>query len=98
LKGRCIYEFYVCGWDDEYKGQYPSTMATWAAMEFANKNHIPIFDFMGAGISGLDYGVKDYKSRFGGELVEYGRYIKIANPILYKIGRLALKFMKLFKT
>jgi lipid II:glycine glycyltransferase (peptidoglycan interpeptide bridge formation enzyme) len=98
LKGRCIYEFYVCGWDEEYKEQYPSTMATWAAMEFANKNHIPIFDFMGAGISGMDYGVRDYKSRFGGELVEYGRYIKIANPILYKIGRLALKFMKLFKT
>jgi lipid II:glycine glycyltransferase (peptidoglycan interpeptide bridge formation enzyme) len=72
-------------------------MATWAAMEFANNNHIPIFDFMGAGIKGLDYGVRDYKSRFGGELVEYGRFIKIADPILYKIGRFVLKFIKLIK-
>jgi|ERR1035437_6315391 lipid II:glycine glycyltransferase (peptidoglycan interpeptide bridge formation enzyme) len=98
LKGRCIYEFYLCGLDEEYKEQYPSTMATWAAMEFANNNHIPIFDFMGAGIKGLDYGVRDYKSRFGGELVEYGRYIKITNPLLYKIGRFALKYIKLIKT
>ena len=97
LKGKYIYEFYVCGQDEEYKEQYPSTMATWAAMEFANNNHIPIFDFMGAGIKGLDYGVRDYKSRFGGELVEYGRFIKIANPILYKIGRFVLKFIKLIK-
>jgi lipid II:glycine glycyltransferase (peptidoglycan interpeptide bridge formation enzyme) len=97
LEGRCIYEFYVCGLDDEYKEQYPSTMATWAAMEYANGNHIPVFDFMGAGRNNLDYGVKEFKSRFGGELVEYGRYIKINNPFLYKTGEITLKLMKLLK-
>ena len=90
IEGRCIYEFYVCGLDEEYREQCPSTMATWAAIEYANRNHIHFFDFMGAGRKDQDYGVREFKSRFGGELVEYGRFIKINKPILYKIGVFAL--------
>jgi serine/alanine adding enzyme len=97
LEGKCIYEFYVCGLDEEYKEQFPSTMATWTAMEYANRNNIPVFDFMGAGRNDKDYGVREYKSRFGGELVEYGRFIKINNQILYKIGVLALSLMRIMK-
>ena len=97
LKGRCIYEFYVCGLDEEYREQYPSTMATWAAMDYANRNNILVFDFMGAGRKDKDYGVREYKSRFGGELMEYGRYIKINKPILYKFGILALRLMQIMK-
>lgn len=94
LEDKCIYELYVCGLDEEYKEQYPSVMATWAAMEYANKNHIPIFDFMGAGRSEQDYGVREFKSRFGGEPVEYGRYLKINNMLFYKTGELGLNLMK----
>ena len=97
LEGRCIYEFFVCGLDDEYKNQYPSVMATWAAMEYASKYNIPVFDFMGAGIKDTDYGVREFKARFGGELVEYGRYIKINNIFLYKLGTFALLLMKRMK-
>ncbi|MGC9472429.1 MAG: lipid II:glycine glycyltransferase FemX, partial [Bacteroidales bacterium] len=95
LKGRCIYEYYVCGLDDQYREQSPSVMATWAAMEYAAENHIPAFDFMGAGRKDRDYGVREFKSRFGGERVEYGRYIKINQPVLYQIGKAGLSFMKL---
>jgi serine/alanine adding enzyme len=94
IEGRYIYEFYVCGLDEEFKEQYPSTMATWAAMEYANRNNIPVFDFMGAGRKDKYYGVREFKSRFGGELVEHGRYIKIYNPILYEIGVFALKLKR----
>jgi serine/alanine adding enzyme len=97
LNGRCLYEFYLFGLDEQYKDQYPSVMATWAALEYANANHIPWFDFMGAGQKELDYGVREFKSRFGGELVEYGRYIKINRPMLYEIGKAGLKLMKLFR-
>ncbi|HPN22671.1 MAG TPA: GNAT family N-acetyltransferase, partial [Tenuifilaceae bacterium] len=48
-KNKAIYEFYVCGLDYEYKEQYPSVMATWAAIEYAHQNKIHFFDFMGAG-------------------------------------------------
>ena len=96
LEGECIYEFYVCGLDHEYKNQYPSIMATWAAIEYANRNDIPKFDFMGAGMKDIDYGVREFKSRFGGELVEYGRYLKIFHPFLYKLGKFAILVKKIF--
>ncbi len=94
LKGKKIYELYVCGLDEDFKGQYPSVLATWAAIEYANKNNIQIFDFMGAGKPDEQYGVRDFKARFGGELVEYGRYLKINNHFLYKIGIFALYLKK----
>jgi serine/alanine adding enzyme len=97
LEGTCIYEFYICALDEEFKEQYPSTMATWAAIEYANKNHIPVFDFMGAGRKDTDYGVREFKSRFGGELVEFGRYIKLNNKILYTVGKFGLKLMGLLR-
>jgi hypothetical protein len=97
LVGRCLYEFYVCGLDEEYKDQYPSVLATWAAMLYANENNIPVFDFMGAGRKGKDYGVRDFKARFGGELIEYNRYLKINKMILYRIGQGALYLLQIFK-
>ncbi|HCI55022.1 MAG TPA: peptidoglycan bridge formation glycyltransferase FemA/FemB family protein [Bacteroidales bacterium] len=93
LKERAIYEFYVCGLDDEYKAQYPSVIATWAAIEYASRNKIPVFDFMGAGKPDESYGVRDFKSRFGGELIEFGRFIKICDPFLYKIGESGLNLL-----
>jgi len=94
---KAIYEFYVCGLDNEFKDQYPSVIATWAAMEYANQNNIPKFDFMGAGSPDDTYGVRDFKARFGGELVEHGRYINILNPLLYKTGVLGLKLLSKLK-
>ena len=93
-KDKCIYEFYVCGLDEDFKEQYPSVMATWAALEYANKNNIPQFDFMGAGKKEQDYGVREFKARFGGQSVEFGRFLKINNHFLYKIGVLALTLLQ----
>jgi lipid II:glycine glycyltransferase (peptidoglycan interpeptide bridge formation enzyme) len=92
-----IYEYYVCGKDSDYKEQYPSIMATWAAIEYANQNNIPLFDFMGAGKPDEEYGVRDFKARFGGEQVEHGRFIKVLNPFLYAIGKLGLKVLSKLK-
>jgi serine/alanine adding enzyme len=97
LRERAIYEFYICGLDEDYKEQYPSVMATWGAMDYGSKNQIPVFDFMGAGRKDMDYGVRDFKARFGGELIEYGRYIKINKPLLYSLGKLVLKILKVIK-
>ncbi|MBN1598350.1 MAG: peptidoglycan bridge formation glycyltransferase FemA/FemB family protein [Bacteroidales bacterium] len=94
MDGKAIYEFYVCGLDNEYKEQYPSVMATWAAMEYATQNNIPVFDFMGAGKPDEHYGVREFKARFGGDLVNYGRFLRINKPIMYRIGKKALRISK----
>ena len=97
MPNKAIYELYICGLDQEYKDQYPSVMATWAAIDYASRNNIPVFDFMGAGRKDRDYGVREFKARFGGELVEYGRYLKIINPLLYNVGNLGLKVLSIVK-
>lgn len=95
LNGKAMYEWYVCGLDELYKEQYASVMATYAAIEYAKANQIPLFDFMGAGIPNEPYGVRDFKMEFGGEVVEYGRYLYVRNPLLYWIGKMGVRCMRL---
>lgn len=92
--GDTVYELYVCGLDDEYKDLYPSIMATWSAMDYAASHNYRFFDFMGAGKPDESYGVRDFKARFGGRLVEEGRFLRIRKPILYRIGATMINLKK----
>jgi len=49
---------------------------------------------MGAGLPSKNYGVREYKKEFGGQLREYGRYVKILNPVLYYLGKSVLSIKK----
>ena len=91
---KSVYEWYVCGLDSVYERQYPSVVATYAGMEYANAHGRRCCDLMGAGEPGVPYGVRDFKERFGGQLVEHGRFVCVREPILYKIGTMAVKMMK----
>ena len=91
---KTIHEHYVAGLDYEYKNQYPSVMATWAALDYATRNGIARFDFMGAGKPDEDYGVRDFKLKFGGELIEAGRYEYVPNRLKYMV---AIKGFELYR-
>lgn len=91
LPDRTVYEWFVCGLDGKFKNVFPSTIATWAAIEYAANNGLGRFDMMGAGKPEDGYGVRDFKSKFGGELVEHGRFITISNSLLFEIGKLGVK-------
>ena len=91
LAENTLYEWFVCGEERAGKNVYSSEVATWAGIEFAAKNNIPCFDFMGAGKPENDYGVRNFKSKFGGQLVENGRYLSICNPFLYAIGKMVIE-------
>lgn len=95
--GKTIYEWYIAGLDKEYKDQFPSILSTWAAIAEGQKMGLSHFDFLGAGKPEADYGVRDFKAKFGGELVQFGRYEKIHKPLLMKIGVLGLKLLKFIK-
>ncbi len=92
-----IYEWYICGFDGKYNNIYPSVLATWAPIEYAARNGLKYFDFMGAGKPDEDYGVREFKSKFGGKEVCYGRFLRINNHFLYHLGKLGLKVMKVLK-
>jgi lipid II:glycine glycyltransferase (peptidoglycan interpeptide bridge formation enzyme) len=94
LPDKTIYEWFVCGLDGQIKNVFPSTLATWAAIEYASTGRYICFDMMGAGKPGDEYGVRDFKSKFGGELVENGRFLSINNPLLFNIGKIAVNILR----
>ena len=77
-EGKILHEWYIVGLDAEYEQQkiYPSVSLTHAALEYAKENKLEKFDFMGAGKKGIPYGVRDFKLRFGGELIDVCNMIK----------------------
>lgn len=94
LAGKCLYEWFVCGRDGEWKSIFPSSLATYAGIRHAAEHGCTRFDMMGAGKPDEAYGVRDFKARFGGEQVEYGRFLYIRKSLLYWIGKLGVKFLK----
>ena len=89
-----IYEWFVCGIDEETKDVYPSVLATWAPILYAAENKLSYFDFMGAGRPDQDYGVREFKSKFGGRLVNYGRFTMINQKMNYRLGKLGFEILK----
>ena len=94
LPGKALYEWFVCGNDYYRKGIRPSSVATWCGMQYAANNGYPLFDLMGAGKPDEPYGVRDFKTEFGGKLVEHGRYLCIRKSLLYTIGKLGVIILK----
>lgn len=93
IQGKVLYEWFVCGDESNEKNVYASVVATWAGIEYAARNNFKRFDFMGAGKPDKNYGVREFKSKFGGELVEYGRFLYICKPLLYSIGTNYISFV-----
>ena len=94
LPGQCLYEWFVCGRDGEWKSIFPSSLATYAGIRYAAEHGCTRFDMMGAGKPDEAYGVRDFKARFGGKQVEHGRFLCVRKPILYWIGKFGVKLLK----
>lgn len=95
LEHRAVYAWLACGDDYNYKSLSPSVMVNYAGVSYAAREEIPRFDFMGAGKpDDGGYGVRDFKLKFGGDLVEYGRYVHVCNRLLFSIGKMAVRILK----
>ncbi len=58
----------------------PFDYLTWNEFAWGHENGYSCYDFGGAGWPEVPYGVRNYKAKFGGELVRYGRYRKVYSP------------------
>ncbi len=92
--GHALYEWFACGEDGVHKNIYPSSVAKYAAIMYAARNGYHHYDMMGAGKPNEAYGVRDFKSTFGGQLVEHGRFQAVISPLLYEIGKVGVKIIK----
>ena len=93
LNNRVLYDWYGCGMNDLVH-IYPSALATYHAICWARDNGVKTFDFMGAGTPDQPYGVRDFKARFGGKLVEHGRFLHVNSDFRYSIGKLGIKMLQ----
>ena len=94
LPNRALYEWFACGEDGVYDHIYPSCYTTYLGIKYAAESGCQIFDMMGAGKPEEAYGVRDFKAKFGGELVEHGRFLCVRKPLLYWIGKTGVKLLK----
>ena len=97
LEKKSIYTMYYCGIRNYHKKIFPTHLSILAAIEFGIRENLENIDFMGAGLQGKEYGVREYKREFGGELYEYGRFRKINNRFLFVLGVVGLKIQKHIK-
>lgn len=86
-----IYDWYA-GSYSEYYGKYPNCLIPWDVFKWGKNNGYRKFDFGGAGKPDEPYGVRDFKKKYGGEMVNFGRYKKINSKFLYKIGEIGIKY------
>lgn len=93
---KTIYDSYAGAYSEYYK-KYPNDLIPWEIFLWGKENGYENFDFGGAGKPDIPYGVRDYKKKFGGRLVNYGRFEKIHKPLLFKIGKIGLTFWKNIK-
>jgi len=89
-----IYDWYA-GSRKEHYNKYPNDILPWEILKWGSENGYKTFDFGGAGKPGISYGVRDYKIKFGGTLVNYGRYKKVYKPILFLFSIIGFKIWQL---
>ncbi len=84
-----VYDWYA-GAKEEYLSYRPNDVLPWEVLKWGAENQYKNFDFGGAGKPNIPYGVRDYKLKFGGDVVNYGRYEIVHKPILMKVAKLGL--------
>jgi lipid II:glycine glycyltransferase (peptidoglycan interpeptide bridge formation enzyme) len=90
-----LYKDTIYGWyggtDRQYGKHNPSEIMHWRIFEWGAKQGFSIYDFGGAGKPDEEYGVRDFKAKFGGELVDLGRYTCIHAPLRLKLSKVAYR-------
>ncbi len=96
LYKKMIYDWYA-GSADEFLDKYPNDILPWEVLKWGAESGYQVFDFGGAGKPGIPYGVRDYKLKFGGELVNHGRFQKNHKPLTMNFAKLGFRMWQFFK-
>jgi serine/alanine adding enzyme len=96
-----LYKDVIYGWyggmDRSYSSYVPNELLMWHILQWGAENGYRLYDFGGAGKPDEEYGVRDFKAKFGGKLVCYGRNRLVHAPIQLKISQAGYAlYQKLF--
>ena len=85
-----IYSWYN-GIDRAYKYYRPNELLMWHTIQWGAENGYSVFDFGGAGKPDEEYGVRNFKSNLGGQLVCFGRNIYVHAPFSLRLSKLGYR-------
>ena len=86
-----IFKDTIFGWysgvDRAFSSYVPNELLMWKILEWGADNGYRVYDFGGAGRSYEEYKVRDFKAKFGGDLVCYGRNCCVHSPTRLAISK-----------
>jgi len=82
-----IYLWYSAD-DFTMRNYYPTDGFIWHILQWGHRNGYQWFDFGWAGRSDQPYGVRRFKEKFGGNLIEFGRHTAVHKPVLLRISKI----------
>lgn len=93
-----IYKDTLYGWyggmDREFGSFAPNELLMWHILRWGSEQGYKRYDFGGAGKPNEEYGVRDFKAKFGGELVCYGRNTWVPNPVILGVSKIGYKLLR----
>lgn len=100
VSAELIYKDVVYGWyggmDRAYSRFYPNELLTWHILQWGAENGYKTYDFGGAGKPDEEYGVRDFKAKFGGDLVSFGRNTCLHSPLAFRLSKLGYQIYRSF--
>lgn len=86
------YKDVIYGWysgvDRAFASEYPGELLMWEILRWGAENGYKTYDFGGAGKPDEYSGVREFKAKFGGRLVCFGRNTKVLAPFLLHWSKL----------
>lgn len=82
--GGKAYEWYAAS-DPAFHRLRPNEWRVWKVVQILRSEGVTLYDFCGAGYPDQPYGVRQFKKTFGGREVEWGRYLYLPRPGLYRV-------------
>jgi serine/alanine adding enzyme len=96
-----LYKDTIYGWysgiERTYASYTPGELLMWHILKWGVENGYRVYDFGGAGKPGEDYGVRDFKAKFGGELACYGRNTYVHAPTRLAISKVGYQVYRNLK-
>lgn len=90
-----LYKGVVYGWyggvDRAYGSYVPNELLMWHLLQWGAESGYRVYDFGGAGKPDEEYGVRDFKAKFGGQLVSFGRFTCNHAPNRLKLSKLGYR-------
>lgn len=80
-----VYYWYT-GTLRQYAGHRAGDLLVWHAIMDAKANGYATLDFGGAGRPDEAYGVRDFKAKYGGQLVDFGRDLWVSAPLRFRLS------------